>query len=959
MIYRFSLLILLILAITTNSAAQYFNTGTDPAGIKWLQIKTDRFTLIYPESYGNQGITFAKSLDNSLDKLKALYPGIKTNMPVVVHNYTTFSNGYVAWAPRRIELFPTPEQNTIPLDPVEQLTVHEMTHVMQMYSLRKGFSKAMTLLGGEQVTGASAIFLPMWFMEGDAVFSESALTPSGRGRTPAFQKQLKAIVIERKKIYRYDKMLFGSFRDYTPDQYQYGYQISAWSHSKFGHDIWNKALDFTAKYPFTGSPMQFSLMKSTGLTKERLFSRTFDTLKIIWEKDILAAKTDRYDPININKRKDFINYYSPVAVGKDSIVAIRTSLYDPPSFVLLNPAQNKEKRIHTPGQMYPWFLSYAAGKIVWVEIRPDIRWENRTYSDVLIMDLRKGFPKMLSHRSRYLAASLSPDGRFVAAVENTIDNVNRIVVIDAFNGSVLNTINTPGNAYPQRPQWSEAGDKITVISLTKEGEGILSWSVKTGLWQTLIEPSRNDLQASFLRKDTLYYVSSESGTDNIYMLIPGGKTMMITNSKYGAYDPFISGGNIYFSDYTSSGYRVCKISQDILSYKDTDFKMKDSFLINSFDTLNKPDKEAAGKEYTPEPYKKVLHLFRLHSWMPFYTDMDQIQTDPTTVSPGITLLTQNVLSTLISSLGYEYKDGRHNFHYRLRWQGWLPVFESRLDYGASPGVYNLGNSVGEPSQLSTGLSFTNSLSLPLTFSTGRFTQMVWGSLSASYQNNYIYMKESGAYDYGQTQIMSRIYFANYSIPADNDIYPRWAQMIDYTWITYPADRDIYGPMSSFKTAAYIPGIFRSQSIRLRFETDYQQRKLLLLYNLASLPRGYHNMVSLNYRLYSVDYAMPLLYPDLSIPSLLYLKRIRAGLFFDYARGKGNLYLDRTTDIFHDYRETFSSFGTELLADFYLLRIPVLISGGVQAAWKSISEKPSIEGILKVDIFGMKIGRRRI
>lgn len=435
--------------------------------------------------------------------------------------------------------------------------------------------------------------------------------------------------------------------------------------------------------------------------------------------------------------------------------------------------------------------------------------------------------------------------------------------------------------------------------------------------------------------------------------------MMITNSKFGAYDPFIAGRNIYFSDYTSSGYRVCKIRQDYPAMKDAGFKMKDSFLINRFDTLNKVNQVAVRNEYRPEPYRRELHLFRFHSWMPFYTDMEQIQTDPTSFSPGLTLMSQNVLSTLISSLGYEYKDGRHNFHYRLRWQGWFPVFESKIDYGASPEVYKLNNPPGDPSQLYSAISFTNSVSLPLTFSTGRFTQIVWGSISASYRNNYVYIKESGTYDYGQTQIMSRIFLSNYAIPADNDIYPRWAQMIDYSWINYPADKTIYGPMSSLKTAAYFPGIFRSQSIRLRFETDYQQPKLLLLYNIASLPRGYHNIVSLNYRIYSVDYALPLLYPDLSIPSLLYLKRIRAGLFFDYASGKGNFYLTNAADPYHKYRETFSSFGTELLADFYLLRIPVMISGGVQSAWKNISAKPSIEGILKIDIFGMKIGKRRI
>ena len=194
--------------------------------------------------------------------------------------------------------------------------------------------------------------------------------PHGSRRTLATRasrlSMQRRTMICRNKIYRYDKMLFGSFRDYTPDVYQFGYQIAAWSNSKYGHDIWNKALDYTAKYPFTGSPMQFSLLRSTGLTKEGLFTQTFDTLKTIWEKDISEAKAISYEPIINNKRKDFINYYSPVVAGKESIIAIRTSLYML-LFVLINPVKKTEKRILTPGQMNPWFLSYAAGKIVWVK----------------------------------------------------------------------------------------------------------------------------------------------------------------------------------------------------------------------------------------------------------------------------------------------------------------------------------------------------------------------------------------------------------------------------------------------------------------------------------------------------------------------------------------------------------------------------------------------------------------
>ena len=98
-----------------------------------------------------------------------------------------------------------------------------------MESLNRGFSKGMSFLLGEQFTGIVASLQPSWFLEGDAVFAESVLTQSGRGRTPSFQKQLKALIVDNKKQYNYDKILNGSFKDFVPDYYESGYQMVTWA----------------------------------------------------------------------------------------------------------------------------------------------------------------------------------------------------------------------------------------------------------------------------------------------------------------------------------------------------------------------------------------------------------------------------------------------------------------------------------------------------------------------------------------------------------------------------------------------------------------------------------------------------------------------------------------------------------------------------------------------------------
>jgi hypothetical protein len=205
----------------------------------------------------------------------------------------------------------------------------------------------------------------------------------------------------------------------------------------------------------------------------------------------------------------------------------------------------------------------------------------------------------------------------------------------------------------------------------------------------------------------------------------------------------------------------------------------------------------------------------------------------------------------------------------------------------------------------------------------------------------------------------RIYLSNFHRSAIRDIYPRWGQVIDYSFSSFPDDKPIYGTLSTLRTSFYFPGLFKNHSIKLRYQNEVQEPAKLLLMNRTDLPRGWFNIISLDYNFYSADYVMPLFYPDLNIPGIVFLKRIRGGLFYDYATGDGNYYLDRDNDRFHDKKETFRSFGTELLADFHVLRIPFLISAGVQASWKDMGQTPSLQGLFRIDIYGFKVGRQRL
>ena len=54
--------------------------------------------------------------------------------------------------------------------------------------MNKGFTKVLSYILGEQAPGGVlGLYIPSWFLEGDAVSTETALSNSGRGRTCAFE----------------------------------------------------------------------------------------------------------------------------------------------------------------------------------------------------------------------------------------------------------------------------------------------------------------------------------------------------------------------------------------------------------------------------------------------------------------------------------------------------------------------------------------------------------------------------------------------------------------------------------------------------------------------------------------------------------------------------------------------------------------------------------------------------
>lgn len=945
-------LIISFLLLTVQAASgQFYNRGQEPTTLRWLQIETDHFKVVYPKGYDKEGNYILNLLEHNYKSSMDILPVSKIKIPVVVHNRLSEFNGSVVWAPKRIELYPSPGRaNNLPQDNLQQLVSHELTHVFEMMSLNKGLTKVGGFLTGEASIGVVSALLQKWYLEGQAVFEESRLSLAGRGRSPSFLKETKAISYlgDNSMPYSYDRMLLGSYKEKIPTYYNLGYDMVSYTVLKYGQERWKNMIDYTARRPFVVLTTSSSLKRDIGLSSKDLFEETYSYLGEKWQRELEQTNPIAYSQVAVGSEKEYESYHSPIEIRDNRVVAIKRTLDRTPAIVLINLADTTEKRIHEVGDMNGSYTISASGdKIVWIETVKDPRWTQQSYSVIKIMDITTGRVRQLSRHSRYFSATISPSENIIAVVSNSVNNDNSVLFIDSSTGEIVSEFPTPENIYLHRPQWSKDGESITFISLNREGEGVyrLFFSNEVAKWERLMEEDNIDLQSVAIADDgTLFYISSLTGTENLFMLSSEDSVRRITNTFFGIEDLSVGNGRLWFTDYTSRGNKI--VSIDRTDFGDFPIEKYNDYVIDNIVESRhelKPDSSTIELvNYDAKPYRKMAHLFNLHSWLPLYIDVEDALNDFSSsfrvIRPGVTLFSQNLLGTVVSDLGYEYDIGHSNLHANINFMGLYPMFKLSADYGTSDMLF-ADKMDNQRVYKSTNLMLSSKMSVPLTFNRNSYYLNVVPSVTFSYSNTEV--SDVAALKGSFYTIDSRFYINRYHSYSHRDIFPRWGQYIDVRYITFPFNQLSMGDIFMFRSALYFPGGFQNASLRLRYMYDSQtsivkmKTSALIRGTLSNTPPPNKN------HLFSVDYTFPIFYPDWNLGGLLYTNRLRATLFFDYGVNAS----EKDGMIWHKS----NSKGIELYSDLFLFRFPFPISVGVRTSWIDKQLKPVWELLFTISI----------
>ena len=941
--------------------AQYFSTGQDPAKIKWRQINTSHFQIIYPEEYEVKAMQVASVFEKVYDFGHRSLAHPPRKISVILHTHTAKSNGLVAWSPRRAELYTTPHQDMYAQDWLEQLAIHEFRHVVQMDKIQQELPAILPLLFGEQAAAvAVGAYLPFWFIEGDAVVTETVFSNSGRGRQASFLMENKAQLLE-KGLYSFNKATLGSYKDFVPDRYNFGYWMTGGIREQYGAGIWADVLSEIARRPLSISPVNRVLKKQTGFNQAGLYRNLFQKYNKEWQQELDEKQLSPL--VEMTPKNDvFTNYTQAQVTSGGAIAALKSSRDDITRIVRIG-QDGKETTITTPGSIFNGSFSAKENLLIWSERRPDVRWAHADRSVVVVYNIDNTVRQEFSFENFIFSPVISPDLNRFAAVEADKTSHYFISVFDLQTGQRIHQFSLPGNNYIFSPCWDEKGKQLFFVMLSSEGKSLASISIENETVKQLTPAGFHEIKNPRFSDGKLFFTGSFTGTDNIYSLhLNDGKIYQQSSVAFGADYVAVSEEQLIFSNFTADGFQLCRLDRTKTaaipfdSIQPAKYKLAESLASQEDTVLDFTSKSEA--TFASKPYSKLGHLFNFHSWAPAYVDPDDQE-----IKPGVSLFSQNKLGTAETRLGYEYDPEEEAGKYKAKfiYSGFFPVFDGEFIYGNRGSDYlliqntvdNNGNVIDSDTITKrfewNELTFDAGINIPLRFSQGKYSQYINPEVSYSYNKiSHTSSTPSNFYNGYYHSLTSRLYLQNTISMAELDLAPRWAQVLELVHRQSLAGGSDVGKVSAVQSYLFFPGLLRNHGIKIY--NAFQKKESGALFgfgNSVRFPRGYHSYQ--NTQMYSagIDYMMPLLYPDLSIGRLIYLKRLRTNLFYDYANLKGNIY-SQDGKITGTYSAGLNSVGAEIIGDGHFLRLVSPVSAGFRGAYLPDLKSFQFQFLLSLD-----------
>lgn len=891
----FAFLILTAIMISNAGHAQSFGGTPAPASVQWKQVNTDWVRVIFPNGLDSLANRIANVTRVLGDESTKTIGGKWKKWTLILQNQTTIPNAYVRMAPVMSEFYWTPDQNNFSNGSLrwdDNLASHEIRHIQQLSNFNKGFTRLFSfVLGQEGQLLSNALTIPDYFMEGDAVWQETLVSAHGRSSLPSFYNGFKSLWLDNKN-YSWMKLRNGSYKDFVPNHYPLGYQLTAYGYETYGKDFWKNVTNDAVRYKGVFYPFNNAIERHSGKSYRQFRN---DALQYFKEK-ILPKETSpatRFTHLTKEQKNNVVDYQFPNFINHDSILVAKKSYKEVNAFYMIT--EGKEKKLRVRDIIIDDYYSFKNGKILYAAYASDPRWRvTRDYSVIKVFDIHTGRQKQITKKTKYFSPDINATGTEILVVNVDIEGIFNLCRIDASSGKLLYKVPNPNKYFYTQTKYIDSNTAVSACRDHKGDMALVIIDLTSGDAENLTPFSFGAIGYPFVKGDTIYFNASNKNADKIFAVsIKDKRIYRLTNNINGVYHPMVNGeGSLFVSEFTAGGYRLARLDRNNIKweefaaenfalsnnkyYTNPNLKMPGTGALKILNDDNIAHDSSRNINNPVTKYKKSFQLFNFHSWRPIVADPEY----------GYSIFSDNVLNTFKNSAYYSYNrsDYSHSIGFNSAFGGWFPVFS----VGAEKSFNRTVNTVIGKTVRFDPVKFNAGISIPLHFVSGRKSKFL--EFGSGYNIEQFYLKDAGADKFETLKYLnSFLTFSNVSQQAYQHINPRWAQSLSLNL------KNGFTPGNPYKFVAqsrlYFPGLAKNHSLVM--DIAFQQRDTLqdLYSKTFSYSRGYEALSTERMYKLAANYNFPIIYPDWGFANLFYIQRLRGNIFFDYTNVKLNSYTE--------------------------------------------------------------------